>query len=1014
LEKRIFKKAAKVLTVQLQRPVVCPVFIGRASDLTVLHTLIDEAKNGNGQVLLVSGEAGIGKSRLVTEAKIYATECMCILEGNCFESDQLYPYATVLDLLHTFFNTHTLQDFLQSSGSAASEFTKLFPELDNGQLEISVLQERDPQQKKQRLFAALTQFFIDQATRQPVLLIIEDLHWADDSSLEFLLHLSRRSTKQPMLMIFTYRDDEVHANLRHWLAQLERERLIQELALTRFSPNEVEAMVNAIFHKRPSRHLDLLDSLYTLTEGNPFFIEEILKSLIAGGEFVFTDGRWVGRPADELHIPRNIQDAVHQRTTRLSEDSREILTIAAVAGQRFDFALLQQLTHHEEQQLLVLMKELIAAQLVIEASADQFAFRHALTRQAIYAEMLARERRALHKVIAETMERLYAMMLESHLEVLAYHYYKAEVWDKAFQFGQLAGEKAQALYSPRTAIEQYSHALHAAQHLTLTPPSTLYRMRGQAYETSGDFEQAQSDYKQALNIARDAHDGEAEWQSIVDLGFLWSERDYEQAGAYYHKAIELARTLDDPKLEAHSLNRMGNWHMNIEQPLEALRYHREALTIFQKLHDQHGIAETLDLLGMTNYLGGDLVQGTAYYEEAIALFRELDDRNGLTSSLATLTLRGPTYQTDAMVSVASLAEVMQDTEQALKIAREIDQRPAEAYALFQLALCLGSQGEYGRALKTVQQSIDIAEEIEHRQWQTAAHSILGGLYCGLLAIPQALEQFEQALKLAQGIGSLFWMRIASGYLASTLILSGDLTHAEIVLNAAQEPQTATHTQAQRLMLCARIELALAKGNPARALDITDQLIASDANTSEGRHILRVSKLRGEALLALHRSAEARVELEAAQEIAAILGARPMLWRINVLLGNFYLAQGEHEEAEKAYATARTLIEELAATMPDESLRDNFLHTAMALLPHTRPLSPAKARKQAYGGLTVREREVAVLIAQGKSNREIADTLVVSERTIETHVSSILSKLNFTSRTHIATWAIEKGLTRANS
>ena len=993
------------------KPVVCPVVIGRTTELTAIQQLLEGTKSGQGQVALLSGEAGIGKSRLIKEAKAYVMHSMCILEGNCFESDQSYPYAPVLDLLRTFFNTHDLKDFLQSSGSVANEFIKLFPELDNGLFDISVLSEGDPQQEKRRLFATLAQFFIYQASRQPVLLIVEDLHWADDLSLEFLLYLSRRCTNQPILMIFTYRDDEVHANLRHWLAQLERERLIQELALTRFTPNDVEAMLNAILHKRYSRHLDLLDSLYTLTEGNPFFIEEILKSLIAGGELVFTDGRWAGRPANELHIPRNIQDAVHQRIVRLSEAAREILTIASVAGQRFDFTLLQQLTHYDEQQLLTLMKELIAAQLVIEESADQFAFRHALTRQAIYTDLLARERRALHKAIAETMEHTYATTLDAYLTVLAYHFYKAEVWDKAYQFGQLAGEKAQALYSPRTAIEQYSQALHAAQHLTISPPSSLFRMRGQVYETSGDFEHAQSDYKHALDIARNEHDGAAEWQSMIDLGFLFSERDYEQAGTYYHQAIELAKTFDDPKLEAHSLNRMGNWHLNIEQPLEALRYHREALTVFQELHDHHGIAETFDLLGMTSYLGGDLVQGTAYYEQAMTLFRKLDDRNGLTSSLATLALSGPTYQTSTMVSAASLTEVIQDTEQALKIAREIDQRPAEAYALFQLALCLGSQGEFGLALETVQQSLDIAEEIEHRQWQTAAYTVVGGIYTCLLTYPQALEHFEQALTLAHEIGSLFWTSIATGYLASALISQGDLSQAELVLSAALDAQTPTQTMAQRLMWCAQVELALAQGKPDRALDITDQLIASDPNTSEGRHILRVSKLRGEALLALHRTEEAKVELEAAQEIAATSGASPMLWRIGMLLGNFYKAEGDHDKAEKAYSTTRTLIEELAATMPDEALSDNFLHKALALLPHPRPLSPAKARKQAYGGLSAREREVAVLIAQGNSNREIADRLVLSERTIESHVSSILFKLDYNSRTQIATWAIEKGLTR---
>ena len=999
------------MVILLNKPVVCPVVIGRTTELTVIYQLIESTKSGQGQVALLSGEAGIGKSRLVMEAKTYAMDSMCILEGNCFESDQSYPYAPVLDLLRTFFNTHDLKDFLQSSGSVATEFSKLFPELDNGLFDISVLSEGDPQQEKRRLFTTLAQFFIYQASKQLVLLIVEDLHWADDSSLEFLLYLSRRCTNQPMLMIFTYRDDEVHANLRHWLTQLEREHLIQELTLTRFTPNDVEAMLNAILHKRYSKHLDLLDSLYTLTEGNPFFIEEILKSLIAGGELVFTDGRWVGRPANELHIPRNIQDAVQQRIVRLSEAAREILTIASVAGQRFDFALLQQLTHHDESQLLALMKELIAAQLVIEESADQFAFRHALTQQAIYTQLLVRERRTIHHQIADTLESLYATNLEPNLEDLAYHYYKAEVWDKALTYGQLAGDKAQALYSPRAAIEQYSQALHAAQRLTISPPSALYRKRGQAYETLGDFEHAQGDFKHALDIAQNAHDGVSEWQSIVDLGFLWSERDYEQAGTYYHQAIELARSFDDPKLEAHSLNRMGNWHLNIEQPLEALQYHHQALTIFQTLHDQHGISETLDLLGMTSYLGGDLIQGTVYYEQVIALFRELDDRNGLTSSLATLALRGPTYQTDTMVSAASLAEAIQDTEQALKIAREIEQRPAEAYALFQLALCLGSQGEYRRALKTVQQSLDIAEEIEHRQWQTAAHTVLGGIYNGLLAYPQACKHFEQALMLAQEIGSLFWTRIATGYLASARISQGDLSQAERVLSAALDAQTPTQTMAKRLMLCAQVELALAQGKADRALEITDQLIITDPNTSDGRSILRVSKLRGEALLALHRTAEAIVELEAAQEIAATLGASPMLWRISVLLGNFNKAQGNHDEAEKAYSSARTLIEQLAATMPDESLRDNFLHNTMALLPHTRPLSPGKARKQAFGGLSVREREVAVLIAQGKSNREIAEMLVLSERTIESHVSNILLKLDYTSRTQIAAWVIEKGLTK---
>ncbi|HYB00021.1 MAG TPA: AAA family ATPase [Ktedonobacteraceae bacterium] len=1000
------------MAVQLHKPVVCPVVIGRANDIAVLHTLIDEAKSGKGQVFLISGEAGIGKSRLVREAKAYASQSMSILQGNCFESDQSYPYAPLVDLLHTFFAAHAQEEFLQTLDAPSDEFIKLLPELESGQPDTSKIQGSDPQQEKRRLFAVLTHFVIHQATKQPLVLIVEDMHWCDDTSLEFLLYLARRTTNKPILMIFTYRNDEVQPSLAHWLAQLERERLAQELTLVKLTHNEVEAMLNAIFQKRYSIRHDVVDSLYNLTEGNPFFIEEILKSLIASGELVFTNNKWVDKPLHELHLPRDIQDAVLQRLARLSETSKQLLTLAAVAGHRFDFALLQQLTQHSEQQLLALMKELIAAQLVIEESAEQFAFRHALTQQAIYTQLLVRERRTLHLAIADALEQLYATTIEHYVEELAYHFYKAEVWEKALTYGQHAGDKAQALYSPRAAIEHYTRALHAAQHMAILPPAALFRRRGQVYETLGDFEHAKDDYAQALDIAQTSHDGEAEWQSDIDLGFLWSERDYEQAGIYYNRAIELARTLANPKLEAHSLNRMGNWHMNIEQPLEALRYHREALMIFEDLHDQHGIAETLDLLGMTSFLGGDLVQGTTYYKQAIALFREQDNRHGLTSSLATIVLNGPTYQTDTMVSASTnSAKVIQDTEQALKIAREIGQRSAEAYALFQLALCLGSQGTYGRALETVQQSLDISEEIEHRQWQTAAHTVFGAIYNSLLAYSQAREHFEQALALVREIGSLFWLRIATGYLASTLISQGELNQAEVVLNAALDPQTPAQTMAQRQMWCAQAELDLARGNPVRALGITDMLIAAEPNLSTGQHALRVSKLRGEAQKALQKPEEAEMELNAALTLTREHEARPMQWRICLILGKLYHDQGRHAEAEQAFVTTRTIVEDLATTITDEALQENFLHHALKLLPQPRSISQAKAAKKAYGGLSAREREVAVFITEGKSNREIADTLVLSERTIESHVSNILLKLDFTSRTQIATWVIEKGLTK---
>src|SRR3989454_4010000 len=445
-----------------------------------------------------------------------------------------------------------------------------------------------------------------------------------------------------------------------------------------------------------------------------------------------------------------------------------------------------------------LLKELIAAQLVVEQSAEQFAFRHALTRQAVYTQLLARERKALHRAVAETFERLLASMLEAPLADLASHFFLAGVWEKALLYGQRAGEQAQALYAPQAASEHFTRALDAARQLSLTPAASLYRARGLAYETLGEFERARADYETALQLADAASDRHGQWQVLLDLGLLWAGRDYAQSGDYYQRALALARTMDDPATFAHSLNRLGNWHLNVEQPQEALRCHQEALATFQALSDWRGKAATLDLLGMASLLSGDLIQGTSYCQQAIVLLRELDDRQRLISSLVTLMMCGGVYETETLVPAAvGFADSLHFGEQAFKIAGEIGQRSDEAHTLIQMAMCLGPRGEYARALEVAQRGLAIAEEIEHRQWMTAGHRALGALYLDLLALSEARLHLEQAMALAQQIRSQFWIRLTIGLLARVYLLQQDPERAESLLSSQLSPDTPFHTVGQR-------------------------------------------------------------------------------------------------------------------------------------------------------------------------------------------------------------------------
>ncbi len=976
-----------------------PVFVGRSQELSQLENALAVARGGAGRCVLVSGEAGIGKSRLLAEIRGRATDKgFNTLVGRCFEQDMAFPYAPLIDMLRNFFARRAVSDILDLLGSQAPEIVKLLPELT---AHVSVAQPAaslEPEAEKRRLFEALANFFLRQTETQPLVLTVEDLHWSDAASLGFLLFLVRRIAPYPFLLLLSYRPAEINAGLPSLLTDLDREPMAQALKLKPLTRIEVEQMLRAILDQRQALSAEFLEAIYSLTEGNPFFTEEIFTSLIASGDIYFTEGRWQRKPLSQINIPGNVQRLVQQRVGQISQTARQLLDLAAISGRSFDFAVLQALTGHNEKELLVLIKELMAAQLVVEESADQFAFRHALTREALYGQLLARERQTLHGQIAHALEHIHAGALEAHLEALAYHFFEAAMWTKALEYAQRAGEKAQALYAPHAAIEQFTRALTAASRLSSSPTSAaLYRLRGQAFDTLGEFDQARADYEAALQAAQAAKDQRAAWQALLDLGLLWASRDYERTGDYCRQALDLARSMEDQAATGHSLNRLGNWLMNRGQPFEALDYHREALNLFETLNDRAGIAATLDLLAMTSNQCGDAVGTVTYYERAIPILRQLNDRQTLASSLTNL-------------SNYTLDEAL--VREAIELTREIDWRSGEAYALLYLGSLLAYQGDYGQGLSAAQHGLELAQVIDHRLWQAWGHIVLGLINLELLVPEEAYRHLTSSRAIATDVGVSFMITFATGLLVSTYILQHRLDEAAVLL---PEHLPESIVGVDYTLLKATVELALARQDPTQALHMLDWLDLPDRTNwlgAMGYYHGSTLRLRGEILTQLDRLDEAEADLLSGLDLCQEQGVRMGRWRIQLALGKLYQAKADPKRAEAAFGAARTLIEELAVTITDDTLRENFRHRAMAMIPPAQPLTPQQAARQEFGGLTQRERQVAAVVAQGLSNQEIADELVVSVKTVEAHVTRILSKLGFSSRAQIAAWAVDKGLASA--
>jgi DNA-binding CsgD family transcriptional regulator/predicted negative regulator of RcsB-dependent stress response len=318
----------------------------------------------------------------------------------------------------------------------------------------------------------------------------------------------------------------------------------------------------------------------------------------------------------------------------------------------------------------------------------------------------------------------------------------------------------------------------------------------------------------------------------------------------------------------------------------------------------------------------------------------------------------------------------------------------------------GALGSYGTALPGARQALVIAEEIDHQQWITAVRCMLGNIYADLGAFSAASAELQAALEIARHIGSPYWIRSAAGWLASTFVHAGDLARASAVLNAEFGDETPLDTLAGRLLWCAAAEYALGAGEPDKALDMIRWLVdATPANTRQP--IPRLEKIRGEALATVGRSEEAAEAFGIARAEAASIGARPLLWRIETSLGQLFRAAGFAEDARHAFTSAQTIVSELATSIPDAELRETFLTWAAGTLPKGYPRSGRDVAGARDSPLTKRELQVAALLKDGLTNREIGERLFLSEWTAATHVRNILAKLGLSSRAQIAAWAASR-------
>lgn len=764
------------------------VLVGRDAEWNRIMSSLEAVMQGSGQLVLLSGEPGIGKTRLAQEVTLKARHWgFLVATGRCYELERAVPFYPFLEALLAIYNA--------SPGSIRAEIPHRWPYLarllpeELGHLSLP----SDGQQDQQRLFRSVTGFLEAVAGVMPIALLLDDLHWADDSSVKLLVHLARYTRGYRILLLGTYRDVELHRQhpLDATLVDLGREGLVEEVHIPRLEQSGTSSLVAEILGGKDDLG-DLAELVHRRTEGNAFFIQEVVRTLVERGDVYRKDGRWERGEVDETEVPKSIRSAIGQRLSHLSPAAQEILRDASVLGQRFTFedllalgalapppsgyardAASEERSGWSEDEVDAALEAAMTAGLVRETGRDAYAFNHGLTQQALYAELSTRRKKRLHLAAGKTLERLSPTGSRVHPNrwaELAWHFLEGDDAAQALPYALRAGDQAEEVFAHGEAERHYRTASELACELGDTG------RKAEALEKLADvlaivarYDEALELLEQSAQLHRQAGNEDRERSAIAQMGHVHFARGTPEEGITLLQPLVDSLDLDpQATVPSYGLAAMyaalARLYMGGSAHKKQLRAAERAVELARALGDD-------GLLIGAEITRSDALWELGQDEDALQVLEEVIPKAEAAADLHNL-VRALGNAANYYAGRGDLERDRLYQQRALELAERRGDRGQMLLGALQLSGNAFLAGDWARSRQYLDQAEAIIRTIRAIRLSVWPVSARGWLSLREGNLEAAGACAEEALRLAEGVGDLIFIRFAHRLLAEKDLLEG--------------------------------------------------------------------------------------------------------------------------------------------------------------------------------------------------------------------------------------------------